>query len=140
MKTKFSITRRCGCEAGLTAPQGGLGDSEYPHPCFSCLGYGNELCRRQRYEEQKVRARCGSLEGLLAEAYELINMSELQHVSSKREKTNITAHGKSERFERPTIQHDVLSIEYIIIVQQSNILAVVATLRRGAENISTGNG
>lgn len=40
--------------------------------------------RRQWHEGQKAKARCASMERLLAEAYELINMVELQHVRTTR--------------------------------------------------------
>ncbi|CAM9882196.1 unnamed protein product, partial [Laminaria digitata] len=42
-----------------------------------------EANRRQWREGQRAKARCGNLERLLAEAYELINMAELRHVRPK---------------------------------------------------------
>lgn len=40
----------------------------------------DDMARRQWSEGQKTKARCASLERLLAEAYDLLNMAELQHV------------------------------------------------------------
>lgn len=48
-----------------------------PHPVVGCVLAAD---RRHWHEGQKAKAQCASLERLLAEAYELINMVELQHV------------------------------------------------------------
>ena len=51
--------------------------------------------RRQWREGQRAKARCGSLERLLVEAYELINMAKLQHVRLNLSELLVALYGTS---------------------------------------------